>query len=102
MKIFLLSDNRDTLVGMRLAGIKGIVTNDQREAERLLENLVKDKETGIIIITEKLALMLRDNINHIKQKMVSPLIVEIPDRHGSRKDADYITGYVRESIGIKI
>lgn len=32
MKIFLLSDNRDTLVGMRLAGIKGKIVLDKKEA----------------------------------------------------------------------
>lgn len=102
MKIFLLSDNRDTLVGMRIAGINGVVTNDPKEAEKLLDELVKDKETGIILITEKLAMLVGGKVNMIKQKMVCPLIVEIPDRHGSRRQADYITGYVRESIGIKI
>lgn len=102
MNIYLISDNRDTLVGMRLAGIKGTIVNDKKEAEKLLDGLIKDKNIMIIIITEKLAEAMRDKINNIKQKMKLPLIVEIPDRHGSIKDKDYITGYVRDSIGIKI
>ncbi|SKA90530.1 V/A-type H+-transporting ATPase subunit F [Caloramator quimbayensis] len=102
MNIYLISDNRDTLVGMRLAGIKGLITSDKKEAEKLLDSLIKDKDIMIIIITEKLAEAMRDKINNIKQKMKLPLIVEIPDRHGSIKDEDYITGYVRDSIGIKI
>ncbi|QCX33035.1 ATP synthase subunit F [Caloramator sp. E03] len=102
MNIYLISDNRDTLVGMRLAGIKGTIVNEKKEAEKLLDNLIKDKNILIIIITEKLAEKMRDKINNIKQKMKSPLIVEIPDRHGSIKSEDYITGYVRDSIGIRI
>ena len=102
MKIYLLSDNRDTLVGMRLAGIKGKIVLDKKEAENALDDLVKSKDTGIVIITEKLAEKMRDKISFIKQRMASPLIVEIPDRHGSIKDPDYIAGYVRDSIGIKI
>lgn len=102
MNIYLISDNRDTLVGMRLAGIKGTIVNEKKEAEKLLDNLIKDKNILIIVITEKLAEKMRDKINNIKQKMKSPLIVEIPDRHGSIKSEDYITGYVRDSIGIRI
>lgn len=102
MNMYLLSDNRDTLVGMRLAGIKGTIVNEKKEAEKILDSLIKDKDILIIIITEKLAEKMRDKINNIKQKMISPLIVEIPDRHGSIKSEDYITGYVRDSIGIRI
>lgn len=102
MKIYLISDNRDTLVGMRLAGIKGIVVNDKRNIEKAFDALINKKEVGILLLTEKVAEAIRDKVNYVKQKLTYPLIVEIPDRHGSIKDEDYITGYVRDSIGIKI
>jgi V/A-type H+-transporting ATPase subunit F len=102
MKIYLISDNRDTLVGMRLAGIKGTVVKDKKEAEKLLDSLLKNKNIGIILITEKIGAKLKDKINIIKQKMRSPLIIEIPDRHGSIRDENYITGYIKDSIGISI
>ncbi len=31
-----------------------------------------------------------------------PLIVEIPDRHGTGRKADFITSYVNEAIGLKL
>lgn len=102
MKIYLISDNRDTLVGMRLAGIKGTLVNDTKTAEKLFDSLIEKKELGIILITEKLAEDMRSKVNYAKQKLTHPLIVEIPDRHGSIKSDDYISGYVRDSIGIKI
>lgn len=102
MKSYLISDNSDTLVGMRMVGIKGELVKDKKSAESLLDSLVKDKEIGIILITEKAASLIPGEINFVKQKMHQPLIIEIPDRHGSIKDDDYITGYVRDSIGIKI
>lgn len=102
MKIYLISDNRDTLVGIRLAGIKGILVNDNKDAEKLFDILIEKKEAGIILISEKLAEGIRSKVNYVKQRLAFPLIVEIPDRHGSIKSEDYITGYVRDSIGIKI
>lgn len=101
MRIYLISDNRDTLVGMRIAGIKGSLVENVNEAEKLIDSLLKDKEIGIILITEKFGRGMRNKISHIKEKMAYPLIIEVPDRHGSIKDEDYITGYVKDSIGIK-
>ena len=102
MKMYLISDNKDTLVDMRLAGIKGEVVENEKESEKIMDSLLKNKDIGIILITEKLAEGMREKIDEMKQRMPYPLIVEIPDRHGSIKGEDYITGYVRESIGIKI
>lgn len=102
MKIYALSENMDTLLGLRLSGIRGTQVFELPEGEKLLDKLTKDKEIGIILITEKLAEGMRLKVNAIKQKMTFPLIVEIPDRHGSIRGEDYITGYVRDSIGIKI
>ncbi|MEG2775197.1 MAG: ATP synthase subunit F, partial [Acetivibrio sp.] len=31
-----------------------------------------------------------------------PLIVEIPDRHGTGRDPNFIMKYVNEAIGLKI
>lgn len=102
MKMYLISDNRDTLVGMRLAGIKGVIAGDKREAERIFDEMMNNREIGILLLTERVANDIRSRVNHVKQKSSTPLIIEIPDRHGSSKDEDYITGYVRDSIGIKI
>ena len=56
MKMYLISDNVDTLTGMRLAGV-----------ERTM-----------------------------------PLLIEIPDRHGTGRRKDFITSYVNEAIGLKL
>jgi len=32
----------------------------------------------------------------------TPLIVELPDRHGSQRPDDYILSYVRDAIGVKL
>jgi V/A-type H+/Na+-transporting ATPase subunit F len=102
MRLFLISDNTDTLIGMRLAGVKGTMVKTREEAIKAFDEALKNKETGILLITEKLAEKIRDKIGPIKEKAPFPLIVEIPDRHGSIKDKNYILNYVKESIGIKI
>lgn len=102
MKMYLLSDNRDTLLGFRLAGVKGEIVHEKQQAKQALNNILSDKNIGIVLVTEKAAMLIKDEINYIKLKKPYPLIIEIPDRHGSSKDKDYVLSYVKNSIGIKV
>ena len=75
MKMYLISDNVDTLTGMRLAGVDGVVVHE-REFPEL--------------------------IDEIKLERKMPLLIEIPDRHGTGRKKDFITSYVNEAIGLKL
>jgi V/A-type H+-transporting ATPase subunit F len=102
MKMFLISDNLDTKIGMRLAGIEGVVVHEKDEVLDMLTKALKDIDIGIILITEKLADLVQNELYRMKLAYQTPLIIEIPDRHGSKKAVDAITHYVREAIGLKI
>jgi len=102
MQFRLISDNVDTQVGLRLAGITGVVVHEESEIKNALNDAIKDESVGVILITEILVNKCRDYIYELKLKMSHPLIVEIPDRHGNGKIKDSITKYVRDAIGIKI
>lgn len=102
MKMYLISDNIDTLTGMRLAGIEGQVVHGSKETKLAVENVLKDKRLGILLITEKLSNEIPELIDEIKLNRRLPLIVEIPDRHGSGRNPDFIINYINDAIGIKI
>ncbi|GMQ58414.1 V-type ATP synthase subunit F [Vallitalea sediminicola] len=102
MKMYLISDNIDTKTGMRLAGVEGVVVHEIEEIGNALDEALKDRDIGIILITEKLGKLIADKIKDIKLNYHTPLIVEIPDRHGTGRTPDSITKYVREAIGLKI
>ncbi|MTI48777.1 MAG: ATP synthase subunit F [Firmicutes bacterium] len=102
MKSFLISDNRDTQVGMRLAGITGVVVHEREDILAELNEALRNKEIGIIIITKNIMSKAHDEIMEIKLKRTFPLIVVIPDRHGFGEEGLSITKYISESVGIKI
>lgn len=102
MRFYLVSDNTDTLVGMRLAGIEGTVVHEAKEVHDALTSAMDDPDIGIVLITEKLVKTCPDLVYDLKLNRKRPLIVEIPDRHGSGRANDSITRYVREAIGVKI
>jgi len=102
MRFFLISDNVDTQVGLRLAGIKGVVVHEREEVLEALRNARADAEIGIVLITEKLAELVKEEIRKEKIRPELPLIVEIPDRHGTIRGRERLTRYVKEAIGLKI
>ena len=102
MKMFLISDNRDTYTGMRLAGVAGVVIHERAEAERAAARVLSDPEIVIVLVTEVLGQRFSDIWDDIKLNRRMPLLVEIPDRHHTHRAPDSITRYIREAIGIKV
>lgn len=102
MKFYLLSDNTDTLMGMRLAGIEGVVVHEKEETIAKLDEAMKDKDVAIILMTEKLITLCKEKVYELKLNCPKPLIVEISDRHGTSDVANTISSYVNEAIGIKM
>ena len=102
MKMYLISDNVDTYTGMRLAGVDGVVVHERGELYEARLNVIKDKEVGIVLLTEKFGREFPEIIDDIKLKRKMPLLVEIPDRHGTGRKKDFITSYVNEAIGLKL
>jgi V/A-type H+-transporting ATPase subunit F len=102
MKSFLISDNIDTATGMRLAGVEGVVVHEKQEFTDAFEKILQDKEIGIVFVTELLSSKYSEVVSNIKLNYKRPLILEIPDRHGTRKREDFITSYINEAIGIKL
>ncbi len=102
MRFFLISDNTDTQTGMRLAGIEGVVTHDAQAVQSALNEALAQRDIGMILVTEKIADDFVQIVDEAKKDPEAPLILAIPDRHGSALGKDRITRYVREAIGVKI
>ncbi|MEE3428222.1 MAG: V-type ATP synthase subunit F [Ruminococcus sp.] len=102
MKYYLISDNVDTQMGMRLAGIEGVVVHSEEHIRESLLKAMNDPEIAVILMTETLVSKCPDLVYDLKLNRQRPLIVEIPDRHGNGRTADSITKYVQEAIGVKL
>lgn len=102
MKMYLVSDNADTAVGMRLAGIEGVIVHEKDEFVCALDAAVKKDDVGIILVTTLLCSKYNDVFLDFKQKNAQVLIVEIPDRHSSGQISQSLSNYINEAVGIKI
>ena len=102
MQFYVISDNVDTQMGMRLAGMEGIVVHEADEVKKAIDEAIENKDIAIILITQKLVELCYDTIYQLKLSCKRPLIVEIPDRHATSHISTTISKYVENAIGIKI
>ncbi len=102
MRYFVISDNSDTLTGLRLAGIEGILCHSREETLTAIAQAEADETIGVLLINEKLAALCPERVDALKRTAMRPLLVEIPDRHHTHRAPDSITRYIREAIGIKV
>ncbi len=102
MKFYLLSDNTDTQMGLRLVGIDGDVVHQRDEFLLALNHLITRVDIGIILITSKLVELAPDIISEMKLKNKRQIILEIPDRRGNSTLGESIDAYVSEAIGVKL
>lgn len=102
MRFFLLSDNVDTLMGMRLVGIEGEVLHERGPFLKRLSEVMNDPRFGIILITTKLVELAPHVISELKLRDEKTLIVEIPDRHGGNQIGSAMDDYVSKAIGVRL
>ena len=94
MKLYLISDNIDTQMGMRLAGVEGVVVHERDEVLAALNKAIEDPEIAIVLMTTKIVNTCPDVVSDYKLRLSKPLLVEIPDRHGSAKIGETIDRYI--------
>ena len=87
---------------MRLAGVDSILVHERKELREALDNVLADKTIGIVLLTDKFGREYPDILDQFRLERKLPLLVEIPDRHGTGRKPDFITSYVTEAIGVKL
>ena len=100
MKFYLISDDKDALIGMHLAGIEGEYIEKYEDAQNAIKNAAQNKDIGILLITDKIALNCPEIVSEIKLKYKTPLLVEIPNSDSSARPTDPIMKIVHEAIGM--
>lgn len=102
MRAYLVSDNHDTLVGLRMAGIDGVVAHGKAETASAVKEALGMEDVAILVMTERAADAVPDIVRARRESGDLPILVEIPDRHGTKRGPDFLTKYVRDAIGVKM
>ncbi|MFP4006054.1 MAG: V-type ATP synthase subunit F [Candidatus Hadarchaeia archaeon] len=105
MKIASLTDSK-TRKGLKLAGVKESYKAENKEkAEKIFEDLTKNDEIGLIIITEDIAQKIDDKLEKFREEREGtiPALIEIPGEEGSVPERRRILDkLVKRAVGINI
>ena len=101
MRYFIIGDE-DAVLGFGLVGVAGAVARSAAQAREAFSAAMEQSDIGIIIITERIADLIRPQVDQFIFTRNFPLILEIPDRRGSLEGKAGIREMVNQAIGIKL
>jgi len=101
MQYYIIGDE-DAVLGFDMVGVQGKAVGSASEAEEVFKKVLEDRNTGIILITERIAELIRPLVDRFIFSEAFPLIVEIPDRRGRIEGKASIREMVNQAIGIKL
>ncbi len=101
MRYYCIGDEA-TVTGFKLAGVEGKVVRTAAETRALFQSVVTISGVGIVIITEKMAGLIREDVEKFEAGADLPLVVEIPDRDGPAMERKSLAQIVRHAVGVKV
>lgn len=101
MQFHVIADE-NTVAGFKLVGLDGEAVDSPEGAREALVRAFESRDIGIVIITERIAETVRDQIEQYTYGQAFPLIIEIPDRLGPLPGRQSIREMVNAAVGVKI
>lgn len=101
MEFFVIGD-RDTVLGLRLAGVAGCTVTDRESASAALRDALARENAGVVLLTEPVAAHLRDEVEAHRFGGGWPILLEIPDASGPSPSRPSVAEIVRKATGISL
>jgi len=101
MKFFVIADN-DTVLAFRYAGVDGAAVSDAPTARAEFLEISRKADIGVIIMTDVVADGIREEVDNVQARGVSPLVVEIPGPGGLLEGKRTLLELITEAVGVRI
>ena len=99
--LFVIGDT-DTVIGFGYAGVPGTVVTTADEARNAFDQVRREHQVKILIITESAASLIREEVDRERFDAVMPVVVEVPGPEGPHPDRRTLMELIRQAIGIGI
>jgi V/A-type H+-transporting ATPase subunit F len=99
MKTLVIADE-DTVIGFSLAGVQGIIVTSEEEIRNAFDRATQANNVGIVLITERVAQMIREKVDNWILGGKHPLMVEIPNAQGPLEGRRTPHEFVKSAIGV--
>ncbi|MEK6733322.1 MAG: V-type ATP synthase subunit F [Candidatus Omnitrophota bacterium] len=100
MTFFCIADKESSL-GFMLSGIETREVGSRSDALEALKVALATEDAGVLLVTEKAASFLKEELDNLMYKNQKPLILELPSR-GRFKKRSSVGDYLKDIIGVSI
>ena len=103
MTFYVLGDE-DVVTGFGFASISGCIVETREEALKEFRKATGRElgEIGVLLITEKVSILIENEMMEWQLSGQFPLIVEIPDLDGHLEEKKSMLEAIREAIGLSV
>jgi V/A-type H+-transporting ATPase subunit F len=92
----------EAVLGFSLAGVGGRAVETAVQANAALDEALQSRDTGVVLVTQDAARLIRSRMDELKFHSTLPLIVEIPSPLGVPEGEPSLSEVVLRAIGIKL
>lgn len=101
LKFHVIGD-ADTVLGFRLAGVEGDIVQTADETRESLERAFGRKDLGVLIMPERIAQVVRLQVDQHVTRATFPLIIEICDITGPMEGRKTVKEMIRAAVGVSL
>jgi V/A-type H+-transporting ATPase subunit F len=101
MSYFVIGDE-DTVLGLRYAGVQGAIVDEPEKAREIFKRVCASKRYNLILLTERIAETIREDVNRVRFDVQEPLVVEIPGPEGPSPERPDLLKLIQEAVGIRL
>jgi vacuolar-type H+-ATPase subunit F/Vma7 len=101
MKIAVISTPQ-LVRGFALLGLEAYGVEDAAAAKKHVDELVKREDMGMVLITERFYVQLREELLQMRLEITRPVIMDIPDMIKPHRKLDFVKDFVLRNTGISI
>ncbi len=91
--------SRGFVSGFRLAGVEGREAGTPGEALKIIEALMVEKTTGLVVVSSDVAEPLRARLTELRSKHPIPLVYEVPAPGAKAAKVEY-RSMLRQILGV--
>lgn len=100
MKLVVVGSEEESL-GFSLAGVEGVVAEDEPMFIEEMQQLLSDREVGVIAVADRYFPVFAEHFSGVIEKQAVPAVIFIPSMDGVHHEAN-LKEYLASILGIRL
>ena len=100
MKLVVVGNEEESL-GFSLAGIEGVVVDDELMFVEKMQQLLEDSDIGVIAVVDRYFSLFSERFSEVIKKQAVPAVVFIPSMDGTHHETS-LKEYLANILGIRL